>query len=87
MAQLDARQPSRVYRGTVDEVFSHRSEIPNNARLELRVFEPESEGNFNGKTLADVLEEIGFEKGLPDDLSTNPKHMQGFGEAKNLRKL
>lgn len=39
MAQPDARQPSRIYRGTVDEVFSHRSEIPPDATVELKVFE------------------------------------------------
>jgi hypothetical protein len=32
-------QPSKIYRGTVDEVFSHRHEIPPDALLELKVFE------------------------------------------------
>ncbi len=39
MAQLDSHQPSKIYRGTVDEVFSHRNEIPPGATLELKVFE------------------------------------------------
>jgi hypothetical protein len=39
MAQQDTRQPSRIYRGTVDEVFSHRNEIPPGATVELKVFE------------------------------------------------
>ncbi|HZT41231.1 MAG TPA: hypothetical protein VFA07_03535 [Chthonomonadaceae bacterium] len=88
MAQSDARQPSRIYRGTVDEVFSHRSEIPPNATVELNVFEdkPES-GDFGGKSLADVIQEIGAIKGLPADLSTNPKHMQDFGKTRNRRTL
>ena len=39
MAQLDPQQPSKIYRGTIDEVFSHRSEIPIGATFELKVFE------------------------------------------------
>ncbi len=43
MAQLDTIQPIKVYTGTLDEVFSHRDEIPTGAILELRVFEQELE--------------------------------------------
>ena len=52
MAQLDTRRPSKIFRGTVDEVFSHRSEIPPGATVELKVFEetPEVVGNENGQT-------------------------------------
>ena len=82
MAQLDAHQPSKIYRGTVDEVFSHRNEIPPGATLELKVFEPVNEDEFEGKSLADVLQGIGAIKGLPADLSTNPMQMRGFGEIK-----
>jgi len=87
MSQIDVRQPTRVYRGTVDEVFSHRGEIPEDAIVELNVYEQETKRDFTGKSLADVLEEIGFVKGLPEDLSTNPKYMEGFGETKNPREL
>src|SRR5689334_1778802 len=38
MAQLDTKQPSKIYRGTVEEVFSHWSEIPAGATVELKVF-------------------------------------------------
>ena len=31
--------PTRVYRGTLEEVLSHRDEIPADALLELRIFE------------------------------------------------
>jgi hypothetical protein len=93
MSQIDPQQPTRVYRGTVDEVFSHRSEIPDDAQLELRVFEntedsQEEEGDFGGKSLLDVFSHlIGTVEGLPPDLSTNPKYMEGFGETKSLRTL
>jgi hypothetical protein len=42
MAQVMA-QPIKVYRGTLDEVLSHRNEIPPDAILELKVFEPQEE--------------------------------------------
>ncbi|MCW3100039.1 MAG: hypothetical protein JWL77_5657 [Chthonomonadaceae bacterium] len=85
-------QLSKIFRGNVDEVFSHRDEIPPGAFLELRFFEPapeedEEQGDLGGKSAADLIREIGFVEGLPSDLSTNPKHMEGFGETKNRRKL
>ena len=39
MPHTQPQQPSKVFTGTVDEVFSHRHEIPPDARLELKVFE------------------------------------------------
>ena len=39
MAQLDTQHPSKVFRGTVDEVFSHRNEIPTGATVELKVLD------------------------------------------------
>ena len=85
MAQLDAHQPNRIFRGTVDEVFSHRGEIPPGATVELRVVDAEVRNDFEGKTLADVLREISSVKGLPVDLSVNPEYLRGFGEIKNFR--
>lgn len=90
MAQPNAHQPGKVYRGMVEEVFSHRNEIPSDATVELKVFESnvktdiETSG-FDGKSLADLIMEVGTVKGLPSDLSTNPEYMQGLGETKNLR--
>jgi len=80
-----------VYRGTVDEVFSHRGEIPDDAQLELKVYEPadseEEVGDYGGKSVLEVFSHlIGTVDGLPSDLSTNPKYMEGFGETKSLRK-
>ena len=81
-------QPIRTISGTVDQVFSHRYEIPPDAFLELRIFDDVSEdddpfGDFGGKSVADVIREIGFVEGLPSDLSTNPRYMEGFGQLKN----
>ena len=94
MAQLDARQPSRIYRGTVEEVFSHRSEIPPDATLELKVFEEKPEaseetGAFGGKSLLEAFPHLfGTERGGPPDMSEHPeKYMQGFGETNILRSL
>lgn len=39
MAQLDTNQTNKIYRGTIDEVFSHRNEIPSGATVELKVIE------------------------------------------------
>ena len=39
MAQLDAKQPIRTYRGTWDEVLAHSDEIPRTSEVEVRVFE------------------------------------------------
>jgi len=51
-------QPSRIFRGTAEEVFSHRDEIPSGAILELRVFEEEREQEMTlAESLADLLEE------------------------------
>ena len=84
MTQLEPHQPSKTFRGTIDEVLSHRSEIPAGATVELKVFEEEI-GDVGNKSLADVLQEIGTVTGLPADLSTNPKYMQGLGETKTTQ--
>jgi hypothetical protein len=41
MAQQLTSQPSKIYRGTVKEVFSHRNEIPTGTTVELQIFEPQ----------------------------------------------
>lgn len=84
--------PSKTFRGSVEEVFSHRDEIPEDAILELKVFEPihkadAEEGDFGGKSIADLIREIGLVEGLPSDLSTNPRHMEGFGETNDRRAI
>lgn len=86
MAQSGARRPNKVYRGTVDEVLSHRSEIPLNAILELRVFDniPENDyevGDFGGRSVLEAFPHLfGTEHGGPTDISDRvDEYMQGFG--------
>lgn len=40
MTQIQTEQPSKIFRGTVDEVFSRRGEIPSDATVELKIFAP-----------------------------------------------
>lgn len=83
-ARREARQPSATYRGTIEEVLRHGGEIPPDAAVEFRFYEPASEDDvekdvFGGKSLAEIIEEIGTVDGLPADLATNPAYMEGFG--------
>ena len=39
MDQADKHQPNKIFRGSIEEVFSHRNEIPPDAMIELRVFD------------------------------------------------
>ena len=39
MAELDA-QPRQTFRGTWDQILSHRHEIPDTAEVEVRVYGP-----------------------------------------------
>ena len=89
MAQLNARQPSKTYRGTIEEVLRHRDEISPGATVELNVFEDAPETDlFGGKSLADLINEIGTVKGLPSDLAVrSEEYLQGFGETNNRRTL
>lgn len=45
-------QPSRTYLGTVEEVFSHRGEIPEGAVVELRVFDVPPAATMETPTMA-----------------------------------
>jgi hypothetical protein len=84
MAQSEIRQPSRTYRGTMAEVFSHRNEIPEGVMVELNIFEgtpePEEElGAFGGQSVLEAFPHLfGTESGGPTDMSEHPeKYMQG----------
>jgi len=87
-------QPSKTFRGTADEVFSHRNEIPAGAILELNVFEPapesdEAVGDFGGKSVYEAFEHvIGTVSFEPTDLGRRAEeYLEGFGETKNKRKI
>ncbi len=80
MAQFDPLQPTKTFRGTLEEVLQHRNEIPSGATVELRVYTSTSPSQTPKKTLAERILEIGVVAGLPPDLSTNPAHLEGFGE-------
>jgi hypothetical protein len=87
-------EPVKTFRGTWDEVASHRDEIPEGAVVEVRVYVPkpvadEGIGDFGGRSVADMIREIGFiEAEGPSDMARHPeKYMKGFGETKTRRKL
>ena len=70
-------QPSRVFRGTADEVFSHKDEIPHGAILELRVFEEEPEQEITlAESLAALLEEAGHVEKTKPIYSEDPLKQQ-----------
>ncbi|MCX6381230.1 MAG: hypothetical protein NT023_17445 [Armatimonadetes bacterium] len=80
-----------LFKGTWEEAINHAGDIPRNQIVVIsavtEAFIPEEENAFGGKSIADILQEIGFVEELPEDLSTNPKYMEGFGETKNQRML
>jgi hypothetical protein len=69
MAQRQTLQPSKIYRGTVEEVFSHRNEIPTGATVELQIFEPQSakETTTFEKTATMALMRSWLEEDATDD--------------------
>lgn len=79
MTQLDMKQPIKTYRGTVEEVFSHRNEIPPHATVELKIYEeiPEAKediGDFGGKSVLEAFPHLfGTEQGEPTDISAHPE--------------
>ena len=44
MTQLNTPQPMKIFRGTIEEVFSHRNEIPDGATVELKVLDETPDG-------------------------------------------
>jgi hypothetical protein len=65
MAQREIPQPIKIYRGTVDEVFSHRSEIPADAIVELKIFDKEPLPAEETPTMAPMR--TGPDKDMTDD--------------------
>src|SRR5579863_1920701 len=63
MAQLDAHQPSKTFRGTWDQVLAHSSEIPKTSEVELRVFEAKPQH----ETATMALMKVWLEEDATDD--------------------
>ena len=88
-------EPIKTFRGTWDEVVSHRDEIPEGAIVEVRVYVPklaadEGIGSFGGRSVADMIREIGLLSFGPDDLGEKAEEYlaaSGFGETRDLREL
>lgn len=73
-----------LFQGTWEEAINHAGDIPRNQIVVISAVTEatlsEEENAFGGKSIADILQEIGYVEGLPEDLSANPKYMEGFGE-------
>ena len=75
----------KSYRGTWEEIASHKDDLPPNAILEIRVVAPQPQDTTGVSLYERFKDVIGTVDGLPSDLSTNPKYMEGFGETKSMR--
>lgn len=86
---MSQAQLLQTFRGTIEEVLSHTSEIPAGAMLELRVYEPgvTIDDDFEGKTFGDLFGDLlGAVDAGPNDLARSPeKYMQDFGDTANRR--
>lgn len=87
-------QPVKIYQGTIEEVLSHREEIPAGTIVELKVFDQQSQqveevGDFGGKSLYEVYGHLfGTVEGGPTDVARNPKkYREGFGKTRDRRDL
>lgn len=81
-----------VYQGTVQNgvvVLPHGVQLPEGlpVRVEIATRSAPETSSLRERTLFDVLTErgvLGCYDG-PTDLSTNPKHMEGFGEPRQAK--
>lgn len=74
MAQLETHQPSKIYRGTIDEVLSHRNEIPTGATVELKVFAEKPEAQQETATMALMR------SWLEEDATDDPEELRAAEE-------
>ena len=85
------KSPSKTFEGSWDEVIKRGAEVPPGAMIMVFVYEEptdahEGTGAFQGRSLADVLIEIGGVDNLPADMSEHPeKYMGQFGETRAPR--
>jgi len=86
------KSPSRTFEESWDEIIKRGAEVPPGALIRVYVYdEPieihESQGGYQGRSLADVLVEIGGVDNLPPDMSEHPeKYMGQFGKTRDARK-
>jgi hypothetical protein len=91
-------KPTKTFRGTWEEILRHQSEIPEGSTVEVNVYESANQsqlndngsGHFGGKSLYEVMTEIGFSEGGPVDLAENAEDYlakSDFGVTKNLREI
>ena len=80
MAQQHTQQPSKIYRGTVEEVFSHRNEIPEGATVELQIFAEMP--NTTEETATMILMRTWLEEDATDDPAEKQAAEQQLNEFK-----
>ena len=73
MTQSETSPRTRTYKGTIEEVMRHRSEIPTGATVELKVFEMDQPLNGDGgilkKPKISVLGKYSFVAGGSDEFA------------------
>jgi hypothetical protein len=84
-AMLEIPPPITTYRGTFDEIASHKDELPPGAILELRIFTPQLDVSVmdfppTGRAAAYLQRRLDTE--ATDDPEINRKADEGFEELK-----
>ena len=74
MAQMKKHRASKIYRGTVEEVFSHRNEIPHGAMIELKVFDATPAPSHGKSSVTEPKELRGY--GMLADVSSVDEFMR-----------
>ncbi len=90
---MPGAEPIITFSGTWEDIVRCHAQFPPGSMIEVRVFEPPTEqedpvGDFGGRSVAEAMEEIGFECFGPPDLAARAKeylaHSQ-FGDNRNRR--
>jgi hypothetical protein len=72
MAELETQQPSKIFRGTWEEILAHRDEIPKTSEVEIRVFEPKPKKQTATMALMKAW--------LEEDATDNPEEIRAAEE-------
>ena len=81
----ESRLRAKAVSAGLDEVSYLRSLINGLDEANTASHASVTPNRLNGRSIAEMIDEIGVVEGLPSDLSTNPKYMEGFGETRNPR--